>query len=299
MQLTEISVDKYKMETTRHGSDEFPLETYHTIMSRNILGYTKWHWHEELQFCLVTDGTVIFHVNERQYRLAKGDGIFINSGYLHMAMPIDNPDSAYICLDTDSKLLSGFSGSIMDKRYVQPFLPDPSLANVVLLQRHAWAKSILCDITKIYELTQAKDFGYELNVCSLLCRMWISLLQNRPELQELRGSRHSNSAVQGILACIEEHYGERLTIDMIAREVSFSPSECCRIFKKITGETIFSHLRNYRLAQGMNLLRHTNLPVSQIAYDTGFCSTSYFIEVFKANVGVTPLQYRFEHKEGT
>ena len=84
----------------------------------------------------------------------------------------------------------------------------------------------------------------------------------------------------------------RLTVEDIARAVSFSPAECCRMFKRVTGETIFTYLKHCRLARGRTLLRETDLPVSRIAYEVGFCSTSYFIEVFRDSFGMTPLQYR-------
>ena len=43
----------------------------------------------------------------------------------------------------------------------------------------------------------------------------------------------------------------------IAAAVSFSASECCRMFRRVTGETIFSYLNSYRLEQGAVLLRST------------------------------------------
>ena len=86
--------------------------------------------------------------------------------------------------------------------------------------------------------------------------------------------------------------GVIVALDQITKAVLFSPSECCRLVKRVTGETIFSYLQSYRLAQSAHLLRHSALSVSQIAYDTGFCGTSYFIEVFKAKFDVTPHRFR-------
>ena len=47
MQVTDIAVTKENRESTRHGSAAFPIAVYYSIMSKNILGYTKLHWHEE------------------------------------------------------------------------------------------------------------------------------------------------------------------------------------------------------------------------------------------------------------
>ena len=60
MQVFNIPIDEEQKETTIHGSFDFPLAVYDSVMSRNVLGYINWHWHEELQSCLVTLGTIDF-----------------------------------------------------------------------------------------------------------------------------------------------------------------------------------------------------------------------------------------------
>ena len=293
MQLRSIPIDQNRMETTLHGAPGFPLAVYHSVMSGNVLGYINWHWHEEMQFCRVTRGAVRIFVNEKQYLLREGEGIFINSGYLHMTRPEGDPDSAYICLDAAPRLLAGFAGSAMEEKYLQPYLRDPALADLVLRPEVPWQAQVLEGVRTIYELSEENDFGYELETCALLNRMWLTLLRNRPvQAGRPRTRYESNAAVQGMLTYIGQHYAERLTVEDIARSVSFSAAECCRMFKRVTGETIFTYLKNYRLARGRTLLRETDLPVSRIAYEVGFCSTSYFIEVFKASFAMTPLQYR-------
>lgn len=292
VQVLDIPIDQNQMETTSHDSFSFPLAVYESILSKNVLGFINWHWHEEIQFCFVTAGAISFFVNEGQYLLHPGEGMFVNSGYLHMARPAGGPDSAYVCLDVHPRLLSSFPGSVFDQVYVAPYLKDPSMAHLPLSPQTPWQGDILACIPKIYRLYERKDFGYEWEINALLGRMWSTLLAHRAGGGQ--GGRHvqSNAAAQAILTYLHRHYGDHITLDQIAKAVLFSPSECCRLFKKVTGETIFSYLQSYRLAQSVHLLRHSALSVSQIAYETGFCGTSYFIEVFKAKFGVTPHQFR-------
>ena len=77
MQIYNIKVDKNKKEITNHGVYEFPIQIYETFLEKNVLGFVNWHWHEEVQFCLITDGRVDFYVSEKKYTLDKGQGIFI------------------------------------------------------------------------------------------------------------------------------------------------------------------------------------------------------------------------------
>ena len=298
MQVPKVPVNTEGMETTRHGSAAFPLAVYHSVMSKNVLGHIPWHWHKEIQFCRVTTGEIRFFVNEKEYLLQKDEGLFINSGYLHMARPVSDPDSAYICLDTAPALLASFPGSIFEKKYVTPFLKDPTMADRRLSPLVPGEKEILEDISRIYTLCEEPDFGDEIRVAALLGEMWRLLLICRSEETALSQSRiQENDAVQRIITYIENRYDEKITLSDMAKAASYSVGECCRLFKKVTGETIFSYLRTYRLAKAMELLKDTGLSVSRIAYDTGFCTASYFTETFKARLGVTPLQYRKESQQ--
>ena len=294
MQVLNIPIDQNQMETTSHGSFSFPIAVYHQVLSKNVLGFINWHWHDEIQFCCVTEGAVAFYVNEQEYFLREGDGIFVNSGYLHMSRPVGGPDSTYLCLDVNARLLASYPGSVFDQVYVTPYLKDPAMAHVLLTSEVSWQQKILSHITKIYQLHEEKAFGYEWEITALLGQMWRSLLEHRTEIgHETSGLRlQSNAAVQTILTYLQQHYGEHIMLDQIAKVVSFSPSECCRLFKRVTGETIFAYLQSYRLAHSAQLLRHSTLSVSHIAYESGFCSTSYFIEVFKRKFGITPHQFR-------
>ena len=293
MQVYDIPINEHQRETTQHGPSTFPLAVYHSIMSQNVFGFTPWHWHEELQFCRVLRGAICYHVNQRRFLAKEGDGIFINSGILHMAAPEGSPDSAYLCLDVGLPLLRGFSGSVFEERYLTPYLNDQSLDAVLLSHEVPEHQEILAQIAEIGSLHESGGFGCELGIASRLYALWELLIQQIPADHAHPSSRsQTNITVQKILRYIELRYKESITMADIAEEVSFSASECCRMFKRVTGETIFSYLNDYRLEQSALLLRNTSLSVSHIAYETGFGSTSYFIKIFKKRFSVTPLRYR-------
>ena len=65
-----------------------------------------------------------------------------------------------------------------------------------------------------------------------------------------------------------------------------------RFFKKYTGKTCIQFIKNYRLEKAYNLLKNTDLPVTQISFDVGFSNVSYFIRSFKEKYKVTPKELR-------
>ena len=55
-----------------------------------------------------------------------------------------------------------------------------------------------------------------------------------------------------------------------------------------------AYLNKLRLRDSAILLTETDLPVTEVALDSGFNDTSYFIYLFKKEFGVSPLKYRKE-----
>lgn len=220
--------------------------------------------------------------------------MFINSGSLHMVKPVQDSESTYLCIDIHPRFISSFPGSVLETRYITPYLKRGNFNDLLLKPEVDWQYDILEKLQQMDSLYEQKDFGYELELCSIMMQIWKSLILHISKKTEKLQANNSNRsmAVQEILSYISQHYGESVTLDQIAKELSFSTSECCRMFKKVTGETIFSYLLTYRIVKATELLRETELSISDIAYETGFGSTSYFIEKFKEKTGTTPLKFR-------
>ncbi|MCD8362416.1 MAG: AraC family transcriptional regulator [Lachnospiraceae bacterium] len=297
MQVLDIQINEQRQEVTPHGDFSFPLVVYHTILSKNVLGFVDWHWHEDVQFYLVTHGAIRVYVDHRSYVVPEGDGFFVNSNQLHMVRPEGQPDSSYICVDADAHLIAGFWGSVINLRYVQPYLRNPLLPWLMLEKKTVWQKEILDMVQEIYVADTSKAFGYEMDIVILVKRMWIQLIRNFDfSSGSAAPSAVSSEHVQHIIEYIRKNCAGALTIEQISKAVGLSGSECCRCFKKATGSTIFSYVQTCRLASAVELLLHSEDSISQIAYETGFCSTSYFIEVFRKQMGTTPLKYRKERR---
>lgn len=80
--------------------------------------------------------------------------------------------------------------------------------------------------------------------------------------------------------------------------IGLSRSECCRYFKKQSGQTISDYLLRYRIHKSMYLLEETDSTIARVAQSCGFSSQSYYTRRFRELTGMTPKQYRQkENKE--
>ena len=292
MQANNIITNKNKKEITQHGSFEFPITIYKTKISENILGYIDWHWHEELQFCIVTKGNINFNVDGDSIILSEGEGIFINSRQLHQAKNYKGSDCSYICLAFHSDFISSFTGSIINIKYIQPYIDNSRINYCILKNAIKWQSVILNNIFKIYEEYNKKEMGFELQIFILLVEVWNILIKSYFVSFPNDNAQNNSSYIKDIISYICNHYMEKIELNDLAKEVNLSKSTCCREFKKYMSCTIFEYIINYRLVVSSDLLTTTNDSISDIAYQCGFGSTSYFIEKFKMKTGVSPSVYR-------
>ena len=291
MQVYNIPLDNTHMETTRHGTPDFPLAIYTTRISRNILGYIDWHWHTELQFCLVTEGVVEFYVNRSHFILSKGEGIFINTEQLHMAKNYNNIDSTYICLDFHPRLISGFEGSITQQKYVKPYLEKNEFAYCILHRETPWQGKILDLIEEVSSLFHS-DEPDEMQITLWLGTLWHTLISSYSGLGENITNLTLTPQVRNMLEYIRATYTRALTLEEIAASASLARSTCCREFKKQMGCTIFDHILNLRLQKAAHLLSTTALNITEITLQCGFENSSYFTKKFRQQTGMSPSVYR-------
>lgn len=111
------------------------------------------------------------------------------------------------------------------------------------------------------------------------------------ELSFICGIEETSDSFRKITAFISEYHTD-ITLDTLCKKFHFSKSYISHIFKAKTGLTLKSYCNRLKINDAKELLKNTELSVTDIAYTTGFGNLSYFISTFKSEVGCTPLAYR-------
>jgi AraC-like DNA-binding protein len=90
----------------------------------------------------------------------------------------------------------------------------------------------------------------------------------------------------------EQSVSEELRLGEVAESVGLSAFHFLRLFKREVGVTPYQFLMRLRLRRAIELLRDTNRPVTEIAYEVGFGDLSNFINTFRRELGCSPRQFR-------
>lgn len=125
--------------------------------------------------------------------------------------------------------------------------------------------------------------------------VFLYLLNNMDKLAHNSSQSYEDVVIQAALKYIDSQY-RTAVLSRIAEDFNLSLSAVSRLIKKNTGFTFVELLMRKRFQKALMFLVETDLPIEQIASNIGYENQSYFYRQFKAHYGVTPSQYRSEHK---
>lgn len=98
-----------------------------------------------------------------------------------------------------------------------------------------------------------------------------------------------NDFLNQLTKIIEENISDEMFgVSELANEVSMSRSNLLRKLKKSTNLSVSQFIRLIKLRKAMELLKTSSLTVSEVSYQVGFSSTSYFIKCFREEYGYPP-----------
>lgn len=108
---------------------------------------------------------------------------------------------------------------------------------------------------------------------------------------------HREERVQEIVHVIEQQYMNDLHLSDLEGQMHMSRYYLAKLFKEVTGVTIFEYLYQRRINQAKLLfLTETDKSVTDICFEVGFKHPAHFSRTFKSKVGMTPESYRREVK---
>lgn len=285
-----LHIKENQQESIEGMSMEYPY-AYHYVNLQETK--VPWHWHEELEMEYVVCGRLKVSTAGKTYYFEEGQGFFMNSNILS-AME-DGKGSRSCILESHlfhPVFLGGHFKSVFETKYLNPVLLNKKIEVVELLGKSQGEKQILKKLRRLSALQSQEDMEFQTR--NLLSDIWLLLLDemkdrefDQPEINPV-----SQERIQTMLSFVHQNYNTKLTLEEIADSAAISKRECLRCFRECLDKTPFQYLLDYRIEMAEKLLRTTDIPVTEIAMNTGFSSAAYFGKVFKEISGKTPGMFR-------
>ena len=283
----------------QHHADsliQYPFECH--IQSRHhgpILALAHWHYYIEILYMIEGDARAV--LGGEEYAFRTGDMVLINGREVHAVFGEPDAVIRYIVLKFDPALLYTTDRTLFESKYVLPFTMNVSNHQKVCQASELMGSPIPELLPNIFREFQDKQYGFELAVRTDIGRIFLWVIRNwqakgiqmdaNPPLKEIDILR-----LQKVFDYLDDHYKHDITVETVASMLNMSYSYFSRYFKSLIGKTFSEYLTYVRITEAEKLLLTTDLNITEVALETGFSNSSYFIQQFRDLKGLSPKQFK-------
>ena len=288
-------MDAARREKKEHGTLSFPFQIYPALdgSEADDSDFIPYHWHPELEIITVDAGRVSLTIADHIYEGTRGDVFFVAGEELHeiRAAGRENQFRSFVFA---ADFLQFARTDQTETELLAP-LAEGRLRFATCLRAGApGQREVRTLLAQLVQACQTPRLGSQLAVKAAL--LGIVAVCARSGLIEGRQMRpnadYKARQLKGIVGYLGEHFAEPLTLSAVAAQFGLSPQYFSTFFRENFGRTFTQHVNSLRIEQAARLLRETDLPVMEIAFNVGFDNFSYFIKRFREVYGVSPSHYR-------
>lgn len=286
-----IPTDDKGRELQEHGTAAFPVACYEDNL---VTEPASWHWHDELELAIITEGTARVTAGNQKYTVTHGNGFFINSSVLHDAWHVDCSACRFHSIVFHPRFVGGSLDSIFWQKYIEPLITNQMFSGIMFDSSVDWQKEALITIESAWQSGISAKPAYEFKLRTDLSHLIYLLYSHMPAAPgEISTKKlRDGERIKTMLQYIHIHFPEEITVAQIAQSAIISESECLRCFRKNIGTSPIQYVKQYRIQKAAELLTGTEYKIAEIGNLCGFQDISYFIKTFREMKTMTPSEFR-------
>ncbi len=246
------------------------------------------HWHDDLEFLLIIDGEMIYDVNGQKITLKPGEGLFVNSRCFHYGYSDTHKECNFICILFSPKLFSINSSFI--ETYVNPLIQNTCFPYQTLNPSIQWQNLILHSLKDTYENNIGKINPFD--ILEKTAHIFYLLLENMNDHADYDKNSDDIITLTAMIGYVQKNYQNKILLSNIYSAGNCCKTKCSMLFQKYLNTSPIIYLNQYRLEKSTYLLLNTKKTITEIAYECGFSSSSYYCEIFNKTYKTTPNNYR-------
>lgn len=275
-------------ENKPHGTKDDPFSTYH-IENAGRSFQIPVHWHDEFEIIYVRSGFLTVSISGESYIGKTGEAFVVSPGNLHlMGSQSDTVD--YYTFLFPLKYISFRTDDMLDEKLLEPL----NSGHLMICPRVKDTAKELCEqLIKIYE---AKNDESESKITTQV-RTKIILLQFILEMWKKgfvieNDTSGRNTVEKEMVSYIQQNFTGKISLREFGEQFHLSEKYISRYFKEHFHITLSQYVTYLRLEHAKQLLQDTDIPVTDVAMQSGYQNVSYFIRSFQKAYAVSPLKYR-------
>jgi AraC-like DNA-binding protein len=275
--------------------DLFPSEDVPVSVGRvDVQDYVSSHWHDFGELVLIFSGTATHHVHGMTHELSAGDVFVIPEHVSHEYRDLQRLSLINIYFNRD--LLQWPIADVTHlPGYQALFELEPRLRRRgdfrgrlrISLENLAYADGLVKQMETELD-RRPPGFRFQLTALFMQLVCFLSRCYGQVRTPETR----SLIRLGTVLAYLEEHFAEPISLPRLAKTAHMSQSTLLRTFRSALGSTPIRYLIRLRTQKAADWLREENDSVTEAALRAGFSDANYFARQFRTVFGVSPSDFR-------
>lgn len=247
------------------------------------------HLHEFIEIIFIRSGEGVESVGGVDHSVRRGNMIFVNFGKEH-AFSGQGMEFIHILLRPEF-----MSERLINSENIFDIFALPAFSSIEGECRPCEVVSFsggeLAAVNNLFDAMlweyEEKNAGWRTALYGYAQVLFTLLIRKLKEEAE-----SSNISVAKIESYVSEHLFEKISLSDIAENCFYNPSYFSRKFKNIFGKNLTDYIREKRLLAAAKMLTETDKSSGEIADACGFSDKTQFYKLFRAEFGVTPMEYR-------
>ncbi len=261
------------------------------LFSPSLKNCFFWHYHPEIELVYVEACNGIRHVGKNISDFEGSDLLLIGSNIPHLNFDYKiQTECKQLVLQMHEDFLQNIIIPVPEFDMIKKLLDRSYLG----LSFSGETKRIV--VEKLHLIKDKNSFESLIGLINIL-----HILAHSTEVKELNNEDtrikwflNDKIRMGTIYDYIHENYDKNPNVNIIAENVNLSTPAFCRYFKKQTNMTFTDFVNNYRINQAKLLLLQ-NEGITEVCFQVGFESLSYFNKLFKKFMNETPTEFKKKH----
>ena len=275
-------------ENKPHGTKDDPFSTYH-IENAGRSFQIPVHWHDEFEIIYVRSGFLTGSISGESYIGKTGEAFVVSPGNLHL-MGSQSGTVDYYTFLFPLKYISFRTDDMLDEKLLEPL----NSGHLMICPRVKDTAKELCE--QLIEIYEAKKDESESKITTQV-RTKIILLQFILEMWKKgfvieNDTSGRNTVEKEMVSYIQQNFTGKISLREFGEQFHLSEKYISRYFKEHFHITLSQYVTYLRLEHAKQLLQDTDIPVTDVAMQSGYQNVSYFIRSFQKAYAVSPLKYR-------
>ena len=259
------------------------------------------HWHDHFEIAVVEEGRGVFMFGRRALTAESGDIFLIDDSQPHVALADPGASLRLLLVLFRPELIAGPGCRELDLGYLVPFRADERAAGPRIRAASALAAEVAPVLEQLRTVWKRHDPS-ERHLADATLRLALALVTRqrggRAHAGAARAAAGRRDQIRPVLAYVDGHCRESITLEDVAGLVHVSPSRVRHVFKDVTGVSFKEYVTQVRVAEAKRLLLATDLSVAEIARAVSYTNLHQFYKVFHRSCAMSPGEYRRYYAPG-